>query len=834
MLKPLRYSFSFIALLMVPLAYSQVNVSTSLTVEEIVNQILLGDGVDAFNITYNGEPANQVNVQVGTFTTNSSPFPISSGVVMATANANTVVGGGGDPGGNLQNDPDLVSISGGFNMNNCAIIEFDFTVNSDSLVFDYIFASQEYPGFTCTQFNDVFGFFLSGPGITGPFTNNAANIALIPNSSVPVGVNTVNGGVPTGSGNAATCFAANPNWVSDSQYFIPNNPPLQNSISIQGHTVTLRARAQIQCGEVYHIKLAIGNAVDQALQSAVFLKEGSFSATGEVFVNVAPALPNVNVEGTQYEGVIVAGCFSTQVELIRPNNAPTGEIQVSYGGSAQLGIDYILGPNDTLFFFPEGLDTLTYNIQTLVNPNNSDTLFLEIYVIYEICGGQDTAKAVIPIIPPYALGINTPTVTVVCPADSVIVLAQGLNGLEPYFYDWGEYGIGPGVFVPVPPTQAYYPVSMSDPCNFEIITDSVLVINNIPPPLSVGIPQPAVPTCPGDPVNLQAQVVNGNPGYTYIWSPPAPNQPNITVNFQTTQTVNLQVIDICGTTVNSSVEVIYPVYQPIIASFDSVFISCPGDGVNLTANASEGAGLYSYEWFAISGGNTTLFSEQQSVFFSPPFGNITYQLVVTDQCGEQGQATQTYSFFFFPVDSVDVTGRPNCDGTEIEWKVNSVSGGEPPFQYFWSGPGDIVSADTLTGRAVFRNPENEDYTLFVRDRCGFFFSPVNTFSFEPDIVFLGKMPNVITPNRDGKNDILIIEGIDRFPGSLLEVYDRWGRRVFESNNYRAGTLDYRGSDAFGSEDLNDGTYFYVLKVDGGECTKTGWIQVLGSSGTSRR
>src|SRR5690606_1389832 len=92
-------------------------------------------------------------------------------------------------------DPDLVDISG-FPITNAAVIEFDFTAGSDSLKFDYIFASAEYVGWTCSDYNGVFGFFLSRPGSNGPYEDNAINIALIPGTDVPVGVNSVSSGVP--------------------------------------------------------------------------------------------------------------------------------------------------------------------------------------------------------------------------------------------------------------------------------------------------------------------------------------------------------------------------------------------------------------------------------------------------------------------------------------------------------------------------------------------------------------------------------------------------------------------------------------------------------------
>ena len=67
-------------------------------------------------------------------------------------------------------------------VNDIAKLEFDFVPTSDTITFRYVFGSQEYFAYENTQYNDVFGFFLSGPGIAGPYANGAINLAIVPNS----------------------------------------------------------------------------------------------------------------------------------------------------------------------------------------------------------------------------------------------------------------------------------------------------------------------------------------------------------------------------------------------------------------------------------------------------------------------------------------------------------------------------------------------------------------------------------------------------------------------------------------------------------------------------
>ena len=81
------------------------------------------------------------------------------------------------------------------------------------------------------------------------------------------------------------------------------------------------------------------------------------------------------------------------------------------------------------------------------------------------------------------------------------------------------------------------------------------------------------------------------------------------------------------------------------------------------------------------------------------------------------------------------------------------------------------------------------------------------------------IPNIITPNNDGKNDIFEIKGITGFPGSRLLVFNRWGNEVYKSENYD-NTWDGSG--------LADGTYYYLFELNTGSGKPTvykGWIYI---------
>lgn len=276
---PLFMAISMALLLAVPVK-AQFTLNDSLTVEDLVLEFFdSGVLVEISNLTVNGVDPDTVFNQYGLFGNGlSDGLDFDEGLVMATTTSRNFLNlstGFQLINGAITNDPDMMEVTGQ-NVNNCAIIEFDVLVEADALAFSYLFASTEYASFTCSSFNDAFAFFISGPGIEGDFSADAMNIATIPDSDTPVSINTVNSGVPSGGSGAFYCEEANPNWQNDTIYFLGNQANVNSSFMANGYTVELEAFVEVQFGETYHMKLAICDAADGALPSAVFLKAGSF------------------------------------------------------------------------------------------------------------------------------------------------------------------------------------------------------------------------------------------------------------------------------------------------------------------------------------------------------------------------------------------------------------------------------------------------------------------------------------------------------------------------------------------------------------------------------
>jgi len=260
---------------------AQINADNTISIDSLVNEIFnTGTFVEVSNVTFNGVPANDTltNVQIGLFGNGfSDGLPIDSGFAMTTTNMENIFTGNFD-GASISEeyeDADMALISGN-NVHDCAVLEFDVLNLAEALAFTFTFASAEYAAYTCSVFNDAFGLLISGPGISGPYENGAINIATIPDSETPIAINTVNGGVPTGGGTAENCEAANPNWVEDSQYFIENYDNSISNVGFTGFTVSLEAFVEVEQNETYHLKFAICDVVDGALDSGIILEANSF------------------------------------------------------------------------------------------------------------------------------------------------------------------------------------------------------------------------------------------------------------------------------------------------------------------------------------------------------------------------------------------------------------------------------------------------------------------------------------------------------------------------------------------------------------------------------
>jgi hypothetical protein len=228
--------------------------------------ILGGPGATISNVSYTGSKD-----AAGTFSGGGPIINIDSGIVLDTGRVQDLPGPNTNSASTdfgLPGDPQLDVLANAPTFD-ASILQFDLTTTASNVKFNYVFSSEEYNTFVGTSFNDAFGFFVNGQ-----------NIALVPGTNDPVSVNTINL-------NTNSQFYRNNGGPTDP---FPTSSPID--INQNGLTTVLPASTPVTPGMPIHIKLAIADASDGILDSAVFLEKGSLSnpppGPGPAFIAYRP------------------------------------------------------------------------------------------------------------------------------------------------------------------------------------------------------------------------------------------------------------------------------------------------------------------------------------------------------------------------------------------------------------------------------------------------------------------------------------------------------------------------------------------------------------------
>ncbi len=358
--------------------------SQSYTPQQLIEEILI-DSNCISNVTVTnviGGNFGGTEQSYGYFDASGTTFPFESGIVLSTGRLSNVEGPNttlsDDDANNWGGDSDLETVLNESDTHNATLIEFEFTSLANLVSFKYLFASEEYqqgnPN-TC-QFSDLFGFLIREAS-----DQVYTNIALIPDTQIPVKVTTVHPDIPNG------CPAQN-----ESYFGSWNNTSA--SINFNGQTVVLTATANVLPGQTYHVKLVIADQQNYRYDSAVFLEAGSFRLNTDLGPNRLISTNTALCENETLElkasqiGATSYRWFFNDIEQTGNNNetfnvTQAGKYHVevalnnncfSYG---EILVEYIQNPsisNTTVTACDSDLDGLTtYNLfNAIQNITNGD------------------------------------------------------------------------------------------------------------------------------------------------------------------------------------------------------------------------------------------------------------------------------------------------------------------------------------------------------------------------------------------------------------------------------------------------------------------------------
>jgi gliding motility-associated-like protein len=695
---PLFYFLSALFCLFVPLRIStQVTVATGQTPQQYVQNVLLGAGAQVSNVSFQGN----ANTQIGSFNGAASNLGLGSGLVLSTCQLNPPNGlapgqwqmSAQTPGNQL-----LTNLIG-LNTNNCSMLTFDFVPLGDTIKFRYVFASSEYNNYVNTSFNDVFAFFLTGPNPTGPAYNNT-NVAIIPGTTnTPVTINNVNNGNSWGCGNGP-CM--------NCQFFVDNCNQNQGH-NFGGATVAMWASARVVPCSTYTIRLGVADAVDGALNSAVFLEGGSFQSN-----NLSISVSNNTTSAI--DTILNEGCGTAQLTITRTGSINTSlVVNLNITGTATNGVDYQQLP--TQVTFNPGQTSVTLTISPILDNlvEGMETIVIGV----QGTGCNNSSAGITFLLYDYFLPVVDagPNMTIDC--TGALLSGTLTNGAPGYTYNWNNGAGNSPTYFYIPNASGFVPFVVTDTCG-NSSSDSLYVTFLSPNTSGFGIsvsPESIVEGCGNATFTITRNVGVENAGtFPYQITGTATNgsdypQLNGFISFaanQTSATINvtgivdaanepnesliITIVDtLCdGTTVPFTATLTLRDYVPMTLDVGpDIVVNCPRFTSNVNPVFSGGWPNMIYSW---SSGENTL--NLQNIL--PP-QTTNYALTITDSCGKSISDNLTITVFNDPVANFVLPEGPECEIFTYSLINNSSPGSGTDLLYQWNlGNGQVSTLRTPT------------------------------------------------------------------------------------------------------------------------------------------
>lgn len=693
-------------------------------------------------------------------------------------------------------------------INDMVILEFDFIPSGPLMSFEYIFGSNEYTGYEYTQFNDIFGFFVSGPNVdpTLPDYNNV-NIASVPgyDPPLPITISTINNDAP----------------AINSQYYVNNNPA-NYPINARGFTDVLTASLDVIPCLTYHIVLAVADCGDSGFDTFVILKENSLLSIPDVTVDL-------NINGSSVtNNMIFEECGQPVLHVeYDPTVTPTanadivwGGTPIAYDGTNPNNYDYAgLDANGNLVPLPNAINLTPTNpsmdiIISAINDNmveGLETIQLQILTPVAGCSGLFNSQGqdiIINDLPPLDLAFDSLAIvhpidfdTLYLACNNQTPLPYDLTGGDAnYTYSWqdesGEISTNSTlVYDGAVLGEGNISLTVADGCN-QVTTD-VLQVEF--PRLNFSVGNDFVGNCQ-DPHTVSPAVSSGTPNINYQWYADGTlmfsnNQSGAaaiseTLTFNDTTVVTVEGIDLCGQTWTDEMIFFIPDAPLDITNIPDTSVCLYGNAT-FTAEVTGGGGGYVIEWpqLNVMGASAGVYNI---------LGDVTQIVQAEDVCGSV--AYDTIQIHMAPVSA-------NFEATMLEENVYEfVSMPCEGCSYTWDLGDGFTSEDT----ALIHEFDGLDaYTvqLNVINETGCTDEQEFTVT-APTYYYI---PSGFTPNGDGINDAfgLVIENVEIYE---LTIFNRWGDIVHQSNDPLQPWIgDVNQSGTYYAP---NGVYSYRLKVKG--------------------
>lgn len=433
----------------------------STTADALVSN-LVGQGVSYSNAAFTvGSGGQSTGLSAGTtalnngyFSTGSSAIGISSGIILSSGNIYNA------PGPNQyvditydwasNGDADINALVLPYGTHDACGLEFDFIPQSDVISFRYVFASEEYPEYVGSAYNDAFAFFVSSLEADGLNYVNQ-NIALIPGTPTPVTINNVNSG-------------------ANSQYYSDNSGG--SNLEYDGKTTVLTASITVVPCRLYHMKMIVTDVADGLFDSSVFLESGSFTSPSISGFDITFSQPSAGGNSNAVEGcsdaIITLNMSGTSLQ---PRKVP-----FYLSGTAGFGTDYSTVPDITSTFnttfpgqyyvtIPAGSTSASLQIVPVGDVPIEITENVHISVQMNSCSGTSYQDGDIYILDNSdPMTISSSIDTNICFGANTNISCNVTSGQFPFTYTWDPAGNNAATINVTPATDQMYHVTVTDAC----------------------------------------------------------------------------------------------------------------------------------------------------------------------------------------------------------------------------------------------------------------------------------------------------------------------------------------------------------------------------------
>lgn len=400
--------------------------------------------------------------------------------------------------------------------------------------------------------------------------------------------------------------------------------------------------------------------------------------------------------------------------------------------------------------------------------------------------------------------VISPTPTVVIPSSvgmcSGASATVGVTSFSPagaYTYTWSNGSNASSLTITTATVLTLQVTNNASGC-VSAISNSCSVVTASNP--TVSLSNTPVVFCNGSSASLTSTVVGGTSPYSYLWSSGLGTAATATTSNQGSFSVVVTDQNLC--TGSATVTTVKSTPSLNLSSLDLVI--CPGECSVIYANAASSFTPFVYSW-----SNSSSFGDSTIVCTA---GII--QGTFTDGAGCSTTNSITVINDIIPVASFTATPpSPVNPGQQIDFTSTSTIASGSITSTVWSfGDGNGASGNPVN--YAYSNAGTFPVTLIVTGSSGC--ADTITVNYVVDAII--EIPNVFTPNGDGKNELLKFKNLEVFGSNTLTIFNRWGKKVFEQSNYKN---DWNGGGH------NDGTYFFILEVP--EATPNvykGYIQLM--------